>query len=362
MKAALVFAGPAAATATFRPYRSRAFLAAIAEAGIAPVVIDLDLAPERRFDDVPAELPGLVTYRNHVDRLALIVAQEGAALVQTFGATTELVPVWHEAARAARPLVHFVSSVGAVAEAPTGRPRGLGDLVGRARGVADWRVRHASRHVAAVVGSNRADMGRHFRQGFFSRARFSLVAPPVAAPVPIAPAAEGRTPRSVPVLGVFDPEAAPATLALTSRAVALTGHSDLFRLHVAPAAFAREGALPPGAIVVDTDDPVAFVRDIDVLVVPCADDRAGVAVLAALAARKSVVVPDTGALAELVDYGRRGVLFSADSAYHLAMAINVMTEAWTNRPFSFEGVEEAIDRAAPEAVARVFTDAWRRVA
>ncbi|MFD2183550.1 glycosyltransferase [Rhodoplanes azumiensis] len=362
MKAALVFAGPAAATTTFRPYRSRAFLAALAEAGITPVVIDLDLAPGRRFDDVPAELPGLVTYRNHVDRLALIVAQEGAAIVQTFGATADLGPVWGEAARAARPLVHFVSSVGTVAETPAGRPRGLGDLVHRGRGLAAWPARRASRHVAAVVGSNRADMGRHFRHGFFARARFSLVAPPVAARVPLAAAAEGRVRRSVPVLGVFDPEASPETLALMSRAVALTGHSDLFRLHVAPVALARRGDLPPGATVVDTDDPAGFVRDIDVLVVPCPDDRASAAVLAALAARKSVVVPDTGTLAELVDYGRRGVLFPADSAYHLAMAVNVMTEAWTNRPFSFEGIEEAIDRAAPEAVARVFVDAFRRLA
>lgn len=362
MKAALVFAGPAAATATFRPYRSRAFLTGLVEAGIAPVVIDLDLSSERRFDDVPVELPGLVTYRNHVDRLALIVAQEGAALVQTFGAAADLGPVWSEAAGASRPLVHFVASAGAVAEAPAGRPLGLGDLVRRGRGFADWRARRASRHVAAVVGSNRADMGRHFRQGFFARARFSLVAPPVAARVPIAAAANGRMRRTAPVLGVFDPGASPETLALMSRAVALTGHSDLFGLRIAPAALARTADLPPGATVVDTDDPVHFLHDVDVLVAPRADDSASAAVLAALASRKSVIVPDTGALAELVDYGRRGVLFPADSAYHLAMAINVMTEAWTNRPFSFEGVEEAIDRAAPDAVARVFADAWRRLA
>lgn len=362
MKAALVFAGPTAATATFRPYRSRAFLDALAADGFDVVVVDLDLDAEQCFDTAPIEAPGLVSYRNQVDRLGLIVAQERPGLVQTFGATAALGPVWRNAARADRPIVHFVSSEGSLADPPAGPPRGLADLSRRSGGLARWRARRASRHVAAVLGSNRADMGRHFRHGFFSRARFSVVAPP---PVPRAadvPAANGRQRQAVPVFGVFDPDATVEALERLVRAVALTGQSGLFDLRVAPAALARRIDLPVGVTAVDAADPAAFLRALDVLVVPSADDRAAAVVLAALAARRSVVVPDTGALAEIVDYGRRGLLYTAGSAYHLAMAMTVMAQSWTNRPFSFDGVAEAIDRAAPDAVARVFAQAWRRLA
>ncbi|RAI40300.1 glycosyltransferase [Rhodoplanes roseus] len=362
MKAALVFAGPTAATATFRPYRSRAFIGALADAGIDVVLIDLDLETEQRFATVPAERPGLVSYRNHVDRLPLILAQERLALVQTFGATAELGPVWRHAARTRTPLVHFVSSEGGIVDRPAGGARLLTGLGRGDRGFMQWRTRHASRHVAGVLGSNRADMGRHFRNGFFPRSRFSIVAPPASArpPAAVSPAVVER--RKIPVFGFYDPEATPETLELLLRAVALTGQSDLFTLRIAPRALAGVVSLPSAVSAVEAADADAFLREVDVLVVPRADDRAVVPVLAALSARKSVIVPDTGALTEIVDYGRRGLLYTAGSAYHLAIAINVMAQAWGNRPFSFEGVEEAIGRTTPEALARVFAATWRRLA
>lgn len=362
MKAALVFVGRAAAASVYLPYRSRGFIGALAEAGIEPVVVDVDIDPEPRFATVPSEVPGIVGYRNQVDRLPLIIAQERVAVVQTFGATEDLGPVWGYAARAARPLAHFVSSDGAILDLPAGRPRNVADLLRRGRSFAHWRARHASRHVTAVLGSNRADLGRHFRHGFFPRARFSVVAPPPSPPptrtIGVSSLGEGR---QGPVLGFWDPDADAEVLELLLRAVALTGQTDLFTLKIAPASLAGRATLPAGVAVVDAGSAEAFLRDIDVLVVPRAEDRALGAVVAALAARKSVIVPDTGAATEIVDYGRRGLLYPAGSAYHLAMAVNVMAQSWNNRPFSFDGVEESIARTAPDAVARMFASAWRRL-
>jgi hypothetical protein len=362
MKAALVFVGRAAVASVYLPYRSRDFIGALAEAGVEPLVVDVDIDPEPRSATVPSEAPGIVGYRNQVDRLPLIVAQERVAVVQTFGATEDLGAAWGHAARAARPLVHFVSSDGAVVDLPAGRPRNLSDLLRRGRTLAHWRARHASRHVTAVLGSNRADLGRHFRHGFFPRARFSVVAPP---PSPPPTRTLGVTPleerRRGPVLGFWDPDADAEVLEHLFRAVALTGQTDLFTVKIAPASLAGRAALPPGVTVADAERADAFLRDVDVLVVPRAEDRTLCAVVAALAARKSVIVPDTDAATEIVDYGRRGLLYAAGSAYHLAMAINVMAQSWTNRPFSFDGVEESIARTAPDAVARMFVSAWRRL-
>ncbi|NVO17292.1 MAG: hypothetical protein HXX10_24970 [Rhodoplanes sp.] len=361
MKAALVFVGRAAAASVYLPYRSRGFICALAEAGVEPVVIDVDIDPEPSSATVPSEVPGIVGYRNQVDRLPLIVAQERVGVVQTFGATEDLGSVWGHVARAAKPLAHFVSSDGAVADLPAGRPRSLADLVRRGRSLAHWQARHASRHVTAVLGSNRADLGRHFRHGFFPRARFSAVAPPPSPPTRTFGVIPLGQRRQGPVLGFWDPDADAEVLELLLRAVALTGQTDLFTLKIAPASLAGRAVLPPGVTVADAASADAFLRDVDVLVVPRAEDRALCAVVAALAARKSVIVPDTGAAIEIVDYGRRGLLYAAGSAYHLAMAINVMAQSWTNRPFSFDGVEESIARTAPDAVARMFASAWRRL-
>lgn len=360
MKAALVFAGRTAAGTTFRPYRSRPFLATLAASGIEPVVVDVDLGPDEPGPCTPVELAGLVGYHNAVDRLPLIVAQERVDVVQTFGATIDLAPVWRHAARAARPILHYVASEGAIEDGST-PASGLIDLARRGRGLPHVRARRASRHVSALIGSNCADIGRHVRDGFFPRARFSVVAPP---PAPRPVSTNGPSPvleQRLPVFGFHDPDADPERLDFLLRAVALTGQTGLFALRIAPAALAERIALPPSVTAVDAASPEAFLRDVDVLIVPRADDRALAAVVAALAARRSVVVPDTGAAAELVGYGRRGLLYAAGSAYELAMALNVMAEAWTNRPFSFEGVDEAIARTAPEAVAAVFAAAWRRL-
>lgn len=364
MKVALVFAGTSAAKPVFQPYRSRRFAEGLAAEGVNAVLVDVDIAQQSRFAPAAHDLPGSTYYRNQVDRLPLIVTQERPSVVLTFGATRELAPVWREGAKAGVPILHVVASEGSVREPAPAFSGGLGFVRNpRQRLAGDWLTRHASRHVTGLIGSNRADLGLHLRQSYFPRARFSIVAPPptcpaAAAAVPPAPGA-----AEYPVFGFYDPEADASALRFLLRAIDLTGPPGRFDLRVAPAALsARLPERAAHATFVDATDAVDFIRGIDVLLVPEAHDRALPTIAAALVARRIVIVPDTGAAIELVDYGRHGVLHAAGSAYHLAMAINVMTQSWSNRPISFEGIDDAVARTAPDEVARTFARACRKAA
>jgi hypothetical protein len=362
MKVALVFAGHSAAKSALLPYRSRRFVEGLAASGIDIVLVDLDIGQQSRFAPAVRDTPGITYYRNQVDRLPLIVAQERPALVQTFGATLDLGPVWSEGAKAQAPIVHFISSEGAIEEPLPALGLGFVRMRSTAQRVNALRARHASRRVAGLIGSNRADLGRHLRQGFFPCAQFSVVAPPPTVPPDIDMAAPVAAVER-PVFGVYDPDASENTLRFLCRALDLTGAPGAFEVRVAPAALA---ALVPDRTAqlsfVEAADAADFLRGIDVLLMPEAQDRTLQTIVTALVARRPVIVPDTGAAVELVDYGRHGVLYAAGSAYHLAMAINVMTQSWSNRPFSFEGIEASIAKTTPETVARAFAAAYRRLA
>lgn len=360
MKVALVFAGIGAAKPVFQPYRSRRFTQALAAAGADAVLVDIDLGRQSRFAPTVREAMGPVYYRNQVDRLPLILRQERPSVVQTFGATLELSAVWRAAAKAGMPILHFVSSEGSVGDRLPGAELGFVGAPPR-RFPAAWHARYASRHVAGVVGSNRADLGWHLRQSYFSRARFSVVAPPPTCPIEIDPVAPLAGSPQCPVFGFFDPEASEDTLRYLLRAVDLTGPPGRFSLHIAPKILAnRVPGRAAHATFVETADAAAFVQGIDVLLVPEAHDRTVPTIAAALVARRVVVVPDTGAAIELVDYGRHGVLHAAGSAYHLAMAINVMAQSWSNRPITFDGIDAAIASTAPEHVAAAFVRAFHK--
>lgn len=362
MKVALVFAGADAAKPVFQSYRSRRFTQALAAEGIEAVLVDVDIGRQSRFAPAAGVIPGLVYYRNQVDRLPLILRQERPGVVLTFGATLDLGSVWRGGAKAGVPVLHFVCSEGSIAPPPpagrlrfvTAPPRHV---------VRAWYSRYASRHVAGLVGSNRADLGSHLCQSYFPRARFSIVAPPPTGPASatVVPPASGPAER--PVFGFYDPEASATALQFLLRATDLTGPPGRFALRIAPAALsARVPERAAHATFVEAADAADFVRGIDVLLVPEAHDRALPTIAAALVARRVVIVPDTGAAIELIDYGRHGVLHAAGSAYDLAMAINVMTQSWSNRPITFEGIDAAVARFAPEQVAHAFTRAFRKAA
>lgn len=361
MKVALVFAGSSATKPVFHSYRSRRFTEGLAAEGIDLVLVDVDLARHSRFAPAAHDAAGLVYYRNQVDRLPLILKQERPSTVLTFGATLDLAPVWREGAKAGVPILHFVSSEGSVSE-PLAPGAGLLRTPPR-RLARAWHSRHASRHVVGLVGSNRADLGRHLRQSYFTRARFSVVAPPPTCPPPAnaMPAVTGSA--ESPVFGFYDPEAGEDTLQFLLRAIDLTGPPGRFALRIAPAALSQRVPERAGhATFVEAADPADFIRGIDVLLVPEAHDRTLPTIATALVARRIAIVPDTGAAIELIDYGRHGVLHAAGSAYHFAMAINVMSQSWSNRPIAFEGIDDAVARTAPEHVARAFARALRKAA
>lgn len=361
MKVALVFAGDSAAKPVLQPYRSLRFAGGLAAEGITAVLVDVDIGREFRFAPANHDAPGLVYYRNQVDRLPLILMQERPSVALTFGATLDLAPVWREGAKAGVPILHFVSSEGSINE-PLAAVGPSSVRVPPQRLARAWHTRFASRHVAGLVGSNRADLGRYLCQSYFPRARFSIVAPPPTCPS--APDAMRATTGSAecPAFGFYDPEASESTLQFLLRAIDLTGGPpDRLTLRIAPAALAARVPEHAGhATFVDAADPADFIRGIDVLLVPEAHDRTLPTIAAALVARRIVIAPDTGSAIELIDYGRHGVLYAAGSAYHFAMAINVMTQSWRNRVISFEGIDAAIPRTAPEQVARAFGRAFRK--
>src|SRR5262249_34543675 len=104
-----------------------------------------------------------------------------------------------------------------------------------------------------------------------------------------------------------------------------------------------------------------FVAGIDALVVPKSDDRALEQVVLAVRDNKSVVAPDDGAVAEVLGFGRHGVLFSAGNPYDLARSINRLTASWKREPFDFKGGDSIIDRTTPSEVARTFGRFYRKL-
>ncbi len=357
MKIALVFAADACASLALAPYRSERFIGALEAEGVTPIIVDVEGTDGGRLP-VPAYAGAPTTFFCAADGLAHILRQERPALVQTFGAASCQARLWPRAGDT--PVLHVVGSGG-----PVTRERDVAVAWRRVRpplrSFAGWRARLASRHVDGLIGTNRADLGQHLDLGFFPRAAFSMVVPPPVEAAPRTDAGAGST--ETPTFGVYDPGATAASLGFLLHAIGLSGQPDFFRVAIAPARLrALAPTAPAGVSFVDAETVAAFEREIDVLVLPYGEDRMTESVVAALRAGKIVIVPEGGAAAELIEYGRHGVLYAAGSAYHLAMAINVMAQSWRNRPFDFEGVEQMIAGLAPEAVARGFASAYRRLA
>lgn len=354
MKVALIFAaaGAACEDAVLGPFRAPGFIAGLQRAGIEPLAIAVVAAGGgNAAAGGPGVLgPGWFTVRH--DRLAGLVADEQPDVVQTFGPEHRAGAVW-PLARTAPLLVHCVSCWPEEPQKGT-MPAVFASLAAR-------RARHASRHVGAVVGTSRAAIGGLLGAGYFARAGFSaLVRPPVgAAPTPPGEAARSPTARNpVPVFGIWAPQGGTGLQAFLSHAAALTGRPDAVRLRVAVRT--PPPATEPALAFVTATGVDDFLPAIDVLAVPAYDDTIAPALIAALRLGKAVIVPDRGGGAELIEYGRHGLMFSAGSAYHFANAINLVSEAWSERPVLLAHGGPAIARTEPAAVAAAFTGIWNR--
>lgn len=335
MKTILVFAAVEERTKqVLAPYQLPSFLTSLRDQNIEPVVLEIAGGTRERL------------------------RADSSRIIHTFGDVALLPPVWRDAAKAGCLVVHSLTTHLDIRPGPRLRKA--------ARGLSpkSWWARHASRHVQAILGSNRASIRDCLEAGLFRHAKFSMITLP---PVEVAMDTELRARQatsSLPRFGYRHHEGADRALKLLFDAVKLTADQHLFRLVIGgrAEALASNSHQVANVSFQPIDGPGDFVRSIDVLIVPQSDDRAVEEVVMALRYNKIVVAPDGGSISELLQFGRGGVLFRADSPYDLAMAINNVTGLRARPPFDFTGASSAIDLTAPPQVARIFARAYRKLA
>jgi hypothetical protein len=344
MKIAIIFAtdGPDE-DSVVAPFRSSELVGHLRASGINVAVASIQAS---RAEDLGATngANGLHCRR---DGLAGLITAQRPNIVQTFGRESRLVDIWPLAAHHA-PVVHCVSSWR------------RGDANTRLFPAAA-RLRKASRHVRGLMGTSRSAIGDLIAAGWFSGAAFSVVVPPpVEAPVgPVAVPSRQRA--GAPVFGLYDAAGSTDDMTFMARAIALIGPPGTIQMRIATK-HAAAGAPSLAAASVALMPIAAFLATVDVLVVPVYDDSAAPAIMAALRAGKSLVVPDASGAAELVGYGRHGTTFPNGSAYHLATAMNMIHQAWSETPPLATDATAVIERTSPAAVAQGFAAAWRRLA
>jgi hypothetical protein len=225
--------------------------------------------------------------------------------------------------------------------------------------LAAMRIRRASRHVDGLLGTSRAAAGSLIADGCFSRAAFSVIFPPPVERAGAAVTASAASPRAQePVFGIYDPWASRALIAFVSYAIELTGRRDALQLRIAVREPAADRAPVSFVAATGIDE---FLGGIDVLVVPAYDDSIALALIAALRSGKAVIVPDCSGAAELIEYGRHGVMFPARSAYHLANTVNLVSQSWSQTPVLLAEGGAAIAKTNPAAVAHSFAMTCERL-
>ena len=356
------------------PYRGQAFLGALAAAGLDLMVVDVTggtrAAPRPALPPVPPGIAHRVVGANVSPwrslagdaGLAALCREQAPDLIQTLGTAPQLAPVWPALTAGRVPIVHAVAAGGPVRETPD-----LLDPCARIRpalrSLGGMMARRASRHVSALIGSNRRDIGRHRELGFFPASRFSVVA---GVPVALAP---DQTPRSAavppppwPRFGYFNPDHTAASWNFLREAASMVGSSS-FTLAVAPDPGSAALRAPVGgtvAVLAD-DDAAALVEAVDVLIVPYADDCFAEVITRALVAGRVVIASDNGLNAEFLDYGRRGILFANGDGSDLADKMLDVILSWHSRAMSFEVAEEVIEMTSPRRCAAVFAAAYERM-
>jgi Glycosyl transferases group 1 len=347
MKVAIIFAtdGSDGEDAIVAPFVSAGFVDGLRHNGVEPVLISV--APDHDGAAGGRVQPGSPLLRCARDGLAGLIAGERPDTIQTFGPEHRLSTIWPLAAD--KPLGHCVACWrGDDAEASAFAIPSLTAA----------RMRRASRHIDGLIGTSRAAVGRLIADGWFPDAAFSVVLPP---PVERSGAAVAAVPgphAADPVFGIYDPLASSDLIAFASHAIDLTGRRDAVRMKIA-VQNPTTGGGPVSFVAAAGVD--AFLSAVDVLVVPAYDDSIAQAVIAALRSGKSVIVPDRSGAAELIEYGRHGLMFAAGSAYHLANAMNLVSQSWSQTPVLLAEGGPAIARTNPAAVAQSFAAVYQRL-
>jgi hypothetical protein len=346
MKVAIIFAtdGSPGEDAVLAPFRSANFIDGLRGGGLAPLMIAV--APDH-VGVQPVLRAGDPSLRCQRYELPALLASERPQAIQTFGPEQRLAAIWPTAAPAGVPIVHCVSCWRAAADAP---PPVLS--------FASLRAKRASGHVTALVGTSRAAVGGLMAGGYFPRATSSfIVAPPVERAATVAPSPSARAAN--PVFGIYDPSASTDLVAFVARAIELTGQRNALQVRIAVREPSRLAATPISLVAAEGID--GFLAAIDVLAVPVYDDATAAPLIAALRAGKSVIVPDPSGAAELIEYGRHGLMFCAGSAYHFANAVNLVSQSWSQMPVLLADGGPAIARTDPAAVSQAFAAIHRQL-
>jgi glycosyltransferase involved in cell wall biosynthesis len=178
------------------------------------------------------------------------------------------------------------------------------------------RLRDA-RHLDAVVSVSRFVLERHLAAGAFADTRERRVIHNMIRPVAAAPRGERTAgPLRIGFLGRLDPTKGIELLLDSVRAMPPGG----WELRVAGGGSPtyeqtlREHAHGTAVRLVGFVDPHAFLRDLDVLVVPSLyHEPLGMVVVEAFAHGVPVVGSRRGGIQELIDEGRTGLLFDPDT-------------------------------------------------
>ncbi|HLN11362.1 MAG TPA: hypothetical protein VK281_20730 [Xanthobacteraceae bacterium] len=352
------------------PYRSQAFLGTLA-AGVDLTVVDVingATAAETHGSGLPPLPPGIAhrviaasfsPWRSLVGDagVAALCRERAPDLIQTLGIAPHLAPVWPALAASRAPIVHAVAAGGPVRDGHDDLLDPCNRIRPALRSLPGMMARHASRHVSALIGSNRRDIGRHRELGFFPASRFSVVAG-----IPVQP--DGSRTRAVPSppwprFGYFNPDHTPASWSFVRDALAMIGSSS-YALAVAPDP-GSEAQAGDAVVSLPDDDPAALVDTIDVLIVPYADDRFAEVITRALVAGRMVIASDDGLNAELLDYGRRGILFENGRGSDLAGKMLDVILSWSSPAMSFDVAEDVMAMTSPRRCADVFIAAYNRM-
>jgi hypothetical protein len=300
------------------------------------------------------------TARGYGDDLRALFRTFSPDIVQTFGYASRLSAVWSAVKGGPHPVVHFVTS-GGPAVGDRGKLLNASSRVAPPlNSFAGLAARHASRHVSALIGSNRCDVAHHRDSGFFRNAQFSVVAG-----LPVAPLAEhatgsGRGPT--PRFGFFGFDYAPAVVTFLLSAAAATGsHQYTILLQDCYKSIADQWH-SINLELTPTHDPDEFLHRVDVVVIPYPDDSFAPVIVRAAAAGKPVIASEGGLAGELLDYGRRGTLFRNGSEADLMGKMLDIMLAWPEGPPLFDSAQEILNDTSPKHCAEIFLAAYTRLA
>jgi hypothetical protein len=365
MEILLTFQSDGEEPSELRAYRSPRFLGELFDAGVCPIIVDVcsnrkDLVESN--ENIGSFGTGRVLHCTcDAGQLGHILRQRSPDLIQTFGHATWLADTWNELSSVRLPMMHCVTASQAIGMGsrvlrctPKPATPSLHSLAGR-------RAKFASRHVDGLIGSNCADIGQHIELGFFPRAQFSVVAPPPITVASVQTPKSGGSQSSMPVFGYFDPSGTVESLTFLYDAIAWTGCTDLVRFDICPSSLQNKAEVTLGCVsFVDVSGFEDFIDCIDVLVLPYTNDEVVEILLSALRARKTVIAPDVGCVAELLEFGLFGILFKAGSVYHLAEAITTVTRSWRTRSVEFDGFRSVSSKTNANVVASQFRSAYMR--